>query len=148
MTSWNAANPDFDRVVRDAVLGMPAAQHLGFTIGSLAPGEAEIVQPYRPEITQQGGFVQGGVLGSLADFAGGSAAGTLLPPGWVNMTVDYTIKIVAPARGESMVARGRMVHAGSTTSVAVADVVAVRGGEETLVATALVTMRNLKVPAA
>ncbi len=145
MTAWSAANPDFEQVVTGAVLSMPAAKHLGFSFGRVAPGEAEIVQPYREEITQHGGFVQGGVLGSLGDFAGGSAAGTLLPVGWVNMTVDYTIKIVAPARGESVVARGRVVHAGSATTVAAAEVHSVADGRETLVATALVTMRNLRV---
>jgi acyl-coenzyme A thioesterase PaaI-like protein len=97
------------------------------------------------------------VLGSLADFAGGCAAGTLLPPGWVNMTVDYTVKILAPAKGERIIARGRVISAGRTTTVAAADVFSVTGTEETgteetgteetLCATALVTLRNIRLPA-
>jgi uncharacterized protein (TIGR00369 family) len=141
----DAPNPDFDRVVRGAVLTMPAARHLGFGITRLEPGEAEIVQPHREELTQHDGYVQGGVLGSLADFAAGCAAGTLLPAGWVSMTADYTLKILAPARGSTVVARGRVVQPGRTTTVAAADVFAVDGREETFCATALVTMRNLKV---
>lgn len=141
-----AANPDYAEHVTAAVLTMPAAKHLGFTFGRLAPGEAEIIQPYRAELTEHNGYFQGGVLGSLADFAGGSAAGTLLPPGWVNMTVDYTVKIVAPARGDQIVARGRVVRAGHSTTVAAADVFAVTGAEEALCATALVTLRNMKIP--
>ncbi|WP_083419266.1 PaaI family thioesterase [Pseudofrankia sp. BMG5.37] len=125
---------------------MPAARHLGFVFGRIAPGEVEIVQPYREELTQHDGFIQGGVLGALADFAGGSAAGTLLPPGWTNMTIDYTVKIVAPARGDSVVARGRVVKPGMTLSVAAADVFALGDTGETLCATALVTMRNLRIP--
>lgn len=139
-----APNPDFERLVTGAVLSMPAARHLGFAFGRVAPGEVELVQPYRTELTQHDGFVQGGVLGALADFAAGSAAGTLLPPGWLNMTVDYTVKILAPARGERLVARGRVVKAGNALTVAAADVYAVAGAEETLCATALVTMRNVK----
>ena len=82
MTGWEAVNPDFERAVRDAVVTMPAARHLGFALGRIAPGEAEIIQPNSKELTQHDGFVQAGVLGSLADFAAGAAAGTLgSPPG-------------------------------------------------------------------
>ncbi|WP_018503152.1 PaaI family thioesterase [Parafrankia discariae] len=149
MDSPRAPNPDFERAVADAVLSMPAARHLGFQVGRLAPGEAELVAPYRAELTQHDGFVQGGVLGALADFAGGCAAGTLLPAGWANMTIDYTVKIVAPARGDRIVARGRVVRAGPTISVAAADVYSSASGGrevETLCATALVTLRNIRLP--
>jgi acyl-coenzyme A thioesterase PaaI-like protein len=84
------------------------------------------------------------VVGALADFAGGSAGITLLAPGWVNMTVDYTVKLLAPAKGEKIVARARVIKPGKVMTVAVADVFAVNGSEEKLCATAFVTMRNIK----
>lgn len=146
MTAWTAANPDFEQVVTGLVLSMPAARHLGFHFGRMAPGEAEVIQPYRKELTQHDGFFQGGVLGSLADFAGGSAAGTLLPAGWANMTIDYTVKILAPGNGETIVARGRVLKPGQLITVAAAEVYSVTGAEETLCATAFITMRNIRVP--
>lgn len=146
MTETRAANPDFAQAVRTAVLTMPAARHLGFDFGLMAPGEVEIIQPYRKELTEHNGFFQGGVIGSLADFAGGSAAGTLLPAGWANMTIDYTVKILAPAKGEKLVARGRVLKAGPVMTVAAADVLSVEGADETLCATAFVTLRNIKLP--
>lgn len=145
MATLTATNPDFEELVKAAVLSMPAAKHLGFDFGRVAPGEAEIIQPYRPELTQHNGFFQGGVIGALADFAGGSAAGTLLPPGWVNMTVDYTVKLLAPAKGDRLVARGRVVKPSSVMTVAAAEVFSVTGDEERLCATAFVTMRNIKL---
>ncbi|WP_433730200.1 PaaI family thioesterase [Nocardia sp. CA-129566] len=148
MSEWQAANPQVVQAVAAVVLGMPAARHLGFSFGRVAPGEVEIVQPYRIELTEHNGNFQGGVIGSLADFAGGSAAGTLLPLGWVNMTVDYTVKLLAPARGEKLVARGRVVKPGKAITVAAADIYGVDQGEETWCATALVTMRNIELPAA
>ncbi|KLL12369.1 MULTISPECIES: PaaI family thioesterase [Protofrankia] len=144
MAVLEAPNPAFEQFVRDTVLNMPAARHLGFEFGRIAPGNVEIIQPYREELTQHDGFVQGGVLGSLADFAAGCAAGTLLPPGWVNMTIDYTVKILAPAKGEKLVARGRVIKAGPVMTVAAADVYSADGAEETLCATAFVTMRNIR----
>ncbi|MBA1146241.1 PaaI family thioesterase [Ectothiorhodospiraceae bacterium WFHF3C12] len=124
---------------------MPAAKHLGFHFGDLAPGEAEIIQPYRPELAQLAGHFQGGILGALADFAGGSAAGTLLPEGWMNMTIDYTVKILAPARGEQVVARGRVLKTGKHVTVATVDVLAGDADQQKLSATALVTMQNMPV---
>ncbi|GAA1854577.1 hypothetical protein GCM10009836_38320 [Pseudonocardia ailaonensis] len=141
----DAPNPDYANAVTAAVLALPAAAHLGFTFGSLGPGSVGLDLEVRPEHTQHDGHVAGSVLGALADYAGGSAAGTLLPAGWTNLTTDYTVKIVAPARGERLVARGRVVHAGRSTTVAAVDVHVVSGAAEVLCATALVTMRNLKV---
>ncbi|MGA4791494.1 PaaI family thioesterase [Nocardia nova] len=143
MSGQQAENPEFAQIVEAVVLGMPAARHLGFSFRRVERGEVEIVQPYRTELTEHNGNFQGGVIGSLADFAGGSAAGTLLPAGWVNMTVDYTVKLLSPARGEYLVARGRVVKPGKALTVAAAEVYGVDQGAETLCATALVTMRNI-----
>ncbi len=145
MAALTAPNPDFEDLVKNVVLSMPAAKHLGFDFGRVAPGEVEIIQPYREELTQHAGFFQGGVIGALADFAGGSAAGTLLPPGWINMTVDYTVKLVAAAKGERLVARGRVIKPTSVLTIAAAEVFSVNGDDEKLCATALVTMRNIKM---
>ncbi|MFI7190843.1 PaaI family thioesterase [Nocardia nova] len=148
MSGQQAENPEFAQIVEAVVLGMPAARHLGFSFRRLERGEVEIVQPYRTELTEHNGNFQGGVIGSLADFAGGSAAGTLLPAGWVNMTVDYTVKLLSPARGEYLVARGRVVKPGKALTVAAAEVYGVDQGAETLCATALVTMRNIDLRSA
>ena len=145
MPTLTAATPDFEELVKAAVLSMPAAKHLGFDFGRVAPGEVEIVQPYREELTEHNGFFQAGVVGALADFAGGSAGITLLAPGWVNMTVDYTVKLLAPAKGEKIVARGRVIKPSQVMTVATADVYAVNGSAEKLCATAFVTMRNIKL---
>ncbi|WP_019927395.1 AMP-binding protein [Nocardia sp. BMG111209] len=144
--NWPSQNPDFAELVPAVVLSMPAARHLGFEFTSVTPGEVEIVQPHRAELTQHDGFFQGGVLGSLADFAAGSAAGTLLPPGWANMTIDYTVKILAPAKGKKVIARGRVVKPGSLITIAAADLYSVDEDGETLCATALVTLRNVALP--
>jgi acyl-coenzyme A thioesterase PaaI-like protein len=60
---------------------------------------------------------------------------------------DYTLKLLAPAVGEKLIARGRVLKLGRTLSVAAADVFSVLTGEETLCATALATIRNYESPA-
>ncbi|MCY1374276.1 hypothetical protein D9M69_616070 [compost metagenome] len=126
---------------------MPAAGLLGFSFNSLEPGYVEIEQPSRKELTQHNGYFQGGILGALIDFAGGSAAGTLLPHGWINMTMDYTVKLLAPAEGEKLIARGRVINASQSTTLSAADVFVAKNGRETLCATGLVTMRNMPLKA-
>src|ERR1700719_535483 len=121
MTTLTAPIPDFEKLVKATVLSMPAAKHLGFDFRRVERGEVEIVQPYREELTEHNGFFQAGVVGALADFAGGSAGMTLLAPGWVSMTVDYTVKLVAPAKGEKIVAHGRVIKPSQVMTVAAAD---------------------------
>lgn len=100
----------------------------------LAPGSCEIVLPMSAAVTQQHGYFHGGVIGAIADAAGGYAANTLLMPVSECLTAEYKINIVAPGIGEALVARGSVLKNGRTLVVARADVFAVKGGVEKLCA--------------
>lgn len=130
-------------MVRKILLGMPYLQWLGLKFVHIAPGEVDFAMPLRREITFDGRAVQAGPIGSLVDFAGGAAAFTLVPEGGMLATSDFTVKLLAPAVGESFVGRGRVVSASRFTTVCRADVFAIAKGVEKLVATGLVSMRAL-----
>jgi acyl-coenzyme A thioesterase PaaI-like protein len=126
------------------VLAMPMARTLGLVFKSIAPGEVEVEIPVLETFTFRPGQLQATAVFAVADFAAVAAAGTLLAPGWINATVDATIKLVAPAQGVLLRARGRVLSAGKLLTVCAADVYAVSPeGEETLCATLLGTARNL-----
>lgn len=129
--------------IRRAVLAMPMAQTLQLAFRHLAPGHAELEIPVQPAWCFQPGQLQATAIFAAADFAAVAAAGTLLPPGFVNATIDASLKIVAPARGSHLVARGRVVQAARLLTVCAADVFAVSDGTETLCATLLGTARNI-----
>jgi acyl-coenzyme A thioesterase PaaI-like protein len=130
--------------VRQAVLAMPVAQALQLQFRRVAPGEVELELPVSDAFSFRPGQLQATAIFAAADFAAVSAAGTLLPDGWANATIDGTIKLFAPARGSHLVARGRVVDAGRLLSICAADVYAVdAGGRETLCASWLGTARNL-----
>lgn len=137
-------SPDFSRLER-AVLAMPMAQTLGLSFRRIAPGEVELEIPVLEAFCFRSGQLQATAVFAAADFAAVAAAGTLLAPGWINATVDATLKLVAPAQGALLRARGRVLSAGKLLTVCAADVYAVSAaGEETLCATLLGSARNLQ----
>ncbi len=131
------------------VLAMPIAQTLGLRFTRVAPGRVDLEMPVQDSLCFRPGQLQATAVFALADFAAVAAAGSTLPAGWVNSTVDAHVKLLAPARGSCLRAQGRVVHAGRTLTVCAADVYAVAdSGEETLCATLLATAHNVDGSAA
>jgi uncharacterized protein (TIGR00369 family) len=112
--------------VRESFARQKAMGLIGASLTGLEAGKAEVSLPYRPEITQQKGYVHGGIIGMIADNACGYAAYSLMPATASLVTVEYKINILAPARG-SLVARGEVVKAGRTLTVTRAEVYAEDG---------------------
>lgn len=130
--------------VRLAVLAMPMARTLQLRFTRLLPGASEIEMPVLDEWCHAPGRLQASAVFAVADFAAVSAAGTRLPPGSANATIDASLKLLAPAAGRCLRARGRVVHGGGLLTVCAADVFAVDvAGQETLCATLLGTARKL-----
>jgi len=146
MPTWQARNPDFDSVVRGALLAMPFARLLGLEVRQLEPGRAQVAVANRPDLQQGTGFFQAAVIGAVADLAGGAAAGTLLKPGWGLVTTDFTVKIVAPGVGSCLLGRGEVVRPGGDgTTVSRADVFSCTDDRERLCAVAFVTTAALEI---
>jgi acyl-coenzyme A thioesterase PaaI-like protein len=134
--------------VRAAVLAMPVAKALQLQFKRVEPGDVELELPISEAFSFRPGQLQATAVFAAGDFAAVAAAGTLLAPGFVNATIDATLKIVAPACGTKLRARGRVVDAGKLLTVCAAEVYAVDADEhETLCATLLGTARNVPVPA-
>src|SRR6266849_8489185 len=120
------ADPDFATRIRASFGRQKAMALIGASLATIAPGAVEIALPYRDELTQKKGFVHGGIIGMIADSACGYAAYSLMPASASLVTVEYKINILAPARG-ALVARGEVVKAGRTLTVARAEVYAQDG---------------------
>ncbi len=129
--------------VRQVLLTMPMAQTLKLTVLKAEAGDVELQIPVQETFCYRPGQLQATAIFAAADFAAVAAAGTMLPPGFINATVDATLKIVAPAIGSHLVARGRVVSASRLLTVCASEVFAVHEGRETLCATLLGTARNI-----
>ncbi len=127
-----------DSLIAERVLASFDRQNAMHLIRATMPvvrhGLTEIHVPHWEGIEQQHGFVHGGVVGMIADTAGGYAAMTVTPEDASVLSVEYKLNLLAPADGEKLIARGQVVRSGRTLIVAKAEVFAVRDGTETMCA--------------
>lgn len=116
---------------------------LGASLVLVAPGEVEIAMPVAGHICQQHGFVHAGAVSSIADSACGYAALSLMAPGVGVLTAEFKINLVAPAAGERLLAKGRVIKAGRTLTLAMAEVFAIRGDSQKLCAVMTATCMSV-----
>lgn len=121
-----------------------ARQSLMATFGaevlSVAEGAVMLAAPLTPAVRQQHGAGHAGLTFALADTAAGYAALTLMPEGREVMTVEAKINLLAPALGDRLLARGRVLRAGRRLIVVTAEVAALADGRETVIAVLQGTM--------
>jgi len=133
------ADPAFAQRCRESFGRQKAMALIGAQLTVVEPGRVEIELPWREDLTQQKGYIHGGLLGMLADTACGYSAFSLMPAGCSLVTVEYKINILNPGRG-GLVAKASVVKPGRTLTVARAEVYA---GDGTHVATMLQTLLML-----
>lgn len=133
-------DPAWQERVRESFARQTIMKTIGASLVRVAPGEVEIELPFRDDLCQQHGFLHAGVVTALADSACGYAALSLMPPSAAVLTVEFKVNLLAPARGDRFVARGRVLRPGRTLTVCSADVLAVADGRERPVAAMLTTM--------
>ena len=102
-------------------------------------GEVEIRVPFRPELTQQHGYLHAGVLTSALDSCCGYAALSLMPEGVGVLTVEFKVNLLEPAQGDELIARARVLRVGRTITVCQAEASMLGNEAETLVASMLAT---------
>jgi uncharacterized protein (TIGR00369 family) len=144
MHAFTPRDPDFEARVRASFARQAFMAHLGIDISHVAPGEVDLVVPFRESLTQQHGYFHAGVTATIADSAAGYAALSLFSPGTGVLTTEFKINLLAPGKGERLIARGRVVKPGRTLTVCRADVAALSDGSETLIATGLFTMMQVE----
>lgn len=128
---------------------LPFVREFGIDIVRVDPGEVTIELPFAERFSGPPNLFPASMVGTAGDVAAVTACLSLLPRGWALSTIDFTVKMTAPAQGEKLRAKGRVLQAGRVNSVGAADIYAVSGERETLCGTVLATTRNFEMkPAA
>jgi len=107
---------------------------LGATLAQIAEGRVEIHAPILDGSRQQQGFAHAGLTFAIGDSAAGYSALSLMPEDNDVLTVEMKVNLLAPAAGERLVARGRVVKPGRRLMVVAAEVFAVNDGDEKQIA--------------
>ena len=136
--------PDFESRVRESFARQKLMATIGARLSEVSPGVVVIGLPFRADLTQQHGYLHAGIVTSVADSACGYAALSLMPADADVVSVEFKINLLAPARGERFVARGRVVRAGRNLTVCVGDVFAFDGEARKLVASMQGTMMSVR----
>ena len=138
-----------DDAARARIRASFAAQSMMATFGAtLVTVEAEhvvITAPILPGSLQQQGFGHAGLTFSIGDSGAGYAGLTTLPLDSEVVTAELKINLLAPARGDLLRATGKVIKPGRRLVVVGAEIHAIKGGEETLIAILQGTM--VPVPA-
>lgn len=142
--AFDVCDPAFETRVRSSFARQGVMRFLGAELAAVRPGRCEVRLPFKPELSQQHGFFHGGVIGTIADSAGGYAAFTLMPANAGVLTVEYKLNLLAPGDGDLLIARGEVVKPGRSLVVSRADVVVVKDGREKLCATLLQTLMTMR----
>jgi uncharacterized protein (TIGR00369 family) len=107
---------------------------IGAELAALGPGRCAVEVPFSERVGQQQGLFHGGVIGAVADTAGGYAALSLLPVGSEVVTLEYKVNFLRPAAGDRLVAEGLVLRAGRSVTVTRVDVFVEASGRRSLCA--------------
>ena len=137
-------DPDYEARVRTSFAAQGLMGTLGASLVRVSPGIVEISLPASRAVSQQHGFVHAGAIASVADSAAGYAALTLMPPGAGVLTAEFKINLMAPGIGERLTARGKVVKAGRTLTLAQTDVFSIHEGREKQIALLTATLMTVE----
>ena len=129
-----------EALVRESFARQGLMRTFGATIIRVGNGVVEITAPIRPDSSQQDGFAHGGLAWAIGDSACGYAAVSAFDEPMAVLTVEMKINFLAPAKGESLTAKGEVIRRGSRIVITRAEIYARQGEEEVHIATMLGTM--------
>jgi uncharacterized protein (TIGR00369 family) len=130
--------------VRDSFARLALMATIGARLVRIGPGEVDIEMAVRPDLAQQHGHVAAGIVTAIVDTACGYAAMSLMPADADVLTVEYKVNFIAPARGDRLLACGRVVKAGRALTVCAGEVYVLTDGEPKTVAAMLATMISVR----
>ena len=133
--------PEQEASIRARLAANPFIRFVGIQVPQLAKGYARFELPFKPELANSIGLLQGGVIAALADEAVAFALYSLVKEGETFNTVEMKINFLGAVKEAAapVVAEARIAKRGRTISLGEFDV---RQGEK-LVAKGLCTYIHL-----
>ncbi|UWQ13388.1 PaaI family thioesterase [Aliiroseovarius sp. M344] len=140
--------PDTIAKIRESFASQNLMTLIGAEITGLQHGYCQITAPIPDTMRQQHGFGHAALTFALGDTAAGYAALAVMAEGQEVLTSEIKINLLAPAKGNKLVAEGRVLRIGRRLIPVEADVWAEQDGQRTLIAKLLGTMVPVSAPPA
>ncbi|MEP7455659.1 PaaI family thioesterase [Phyllobacterium sp. SB3] len=134
----------FEQRIRSSFAKQGLMSTIGASLTLVQSGVVEIELKPKSAISQQHGFVHAGAVSAIADTAAGYAALTQMPAGRGVLTTEFKINLVAPAVGDVIIARGKVIKAGRTLTLAQSEVFAEKDGQRKLIALLTATLMSIE----
>ena len=131
--------PEAEAALRARLAANPFIRFAGIQAPQLGRGYARFLLPFRPELANSIGLLQGGMIAALADETVAYALYSLVPAGETINTVEMKINFLAAVKEGEVEAVARITKRGRAISLGEVEV---RQGER-LVAKAMCTYIHL-----
>lgn len=137
--------PQMEEKIRQSFDKQSMMTTLGARLASLSTGAIEVEAPILPGSLQQQGFAHAGLTFAIGDSAAGYSALSVMPDDSEILTTELKINLLAPGKGDHLIARGKVVKPGRRLVIVQSDVYAVEDGNETHIAMLMGTTIAVKV---
>jgi len=94
-------NGDFHERIRASFANQGAMALIGAELTRIQQGTVEIELGFRPELTQQHGFLHAGVIAAVLDSACTYAAYTMIEPDVSILTIEFKLNLLGTGRPSS-----------------------------------------------
>lgn len=121
MPSFQARDPAYSDRVAAAFRAESAAALWGGELAVAAPGVVEIALSLRDDLAVAPGVMRRNFVAALLDDACALAALSLTSAGDVTAPAEYKLNFLAPAAGETVIARAEVIRPGRSVTVCRAD---------------------------
>ena len=109
--------PELEAAIRKRLAANPFIKFVGIEVPQLGKGYAQFLLPFKPELANSIGLMQGGVIAALADEAVAFALYSLVPDGEMINTVEMKINFLGAVKEGEVTAEAHIAKRGRTISL-------------------------------
>jgi uncharacterized protein (TIGR00369 family) len=110
-------DPELEASIRQRLAANPFIKFVGIQVPQLGKGYARFLLPFKPELANSIGLLQGGVLAALGDETVAFALYSLVKEGEMINTVEMKINFLSAVKEGEVIAEGRISKRGRTISL-------------------------------
>ena len=143
LPEFKPKDPGYVVRVQGSFAQQGAMATLGARLVQVEPGRVAIELAWAAGLSQQHGFLHGGIVAAVLDSACGYAGFTLMPEGTGVLSIEFKINFLAPAKGQLFRMVGHVIKPGRTVTVTEGRAYAIDDGQEKLIATMGATLMTI-----